>query len=526
MKAKATIFPWLTQKKIVFASSHQECFSFFKLAIETGFLPQARIELDEQIICPKSVYLSCPDKSTNPATMFLSLLILRFAFWFIPIRSLEQLKSDLEINLNTKIVPINLDPVYDIKFETFAPSDQFLQSATELDAHGLIEFVDHPILFTKDVRQSFDTWIVMGYPGSGNIIVQNICNQLKPLQQKRLSSNQIRTNIFCNVINKSFLRSMSISLYAELKNIKVRKIGHQRTNYKSSYIHTHPKGGIVNFISGIRACPDLEDGLVIGSHEPPSFEAIRYYKQKGLKIIVPIRHPLDVLVSLAAKFSRIEVGNDKSKMGHVIPEPFIDDEVWFSSTLNSITRYLTQTWTHKEHVYLFNYDKFQKSGGAYTQAFAQSLGINIDDIFLESLLHKFFNKPLDGTNLHFNHPSIGKWIGAIPKDHIELIEESGIIDAAAKFGFEIDTSQLTRSKQSSYQDFMQGKDSIIASDDDIFARDCELNIVCQKELDREDQPKFNIFSRSPLCVSTLSNKDFFDKFMSKPEFVVFQKHIG
>ena len=471
------------------------------LLLTLNFLPIGRI-LNNKICCAASCV-----RSTNQYPkiyQLLGLTIYRIIFKFIPLITTEEIKN--EFNKNKKIVSLSVFNS-DLQFNSFSSDNFFLDEIEWLNSSGLGKNIIHAASLTSKLDQKINSWIVTGYPGSGNILVQNICNDLIAQSNNISSHSEAIRNQNINAIRRSYIVSVIAYAMRSLQKHQFSNIGVQRTNYASTHVFMGIKGyGGPQYFNFSNIEVDLEDGLVIGSHEKVTPEAVEHYTKRGIKIINVIRHPLDTVVSCAGKMSRSH--DQKTGTPKPFPRLLIDDREWLQNITTSISEYLSSALKHRQDVAIFNYNQYMKERHHYLIQFAKTLNISISLNQAKDIDQKYFSKPLDERKPgHYYKPGNGKWISHFSTSTTQILDELTSEDYLQAFNFSIDSQKLSRKKE---QSFLERSDLPQSFSNQISTHECRYHFQTGKGLHSKKFGEMTIASQLPefICFTSRLETEF------------------
>lgn len=293
----------------------------------------------------------------------------------------------------------------------------------------------HPAYMLDRLSINCDGYICTGYPGSGNMLIQNILAHLTRHKQ----------NANWNNAENSAARAYAFSYWSTLSNY-IESHFYSNGFWKSYTGPTHEKYGSLYFnldgpegqsvITGLPANAHFWANPWTSSHEPPTASGIDFFEKYGCKFIYIIRNPLDILVSLAGKMTW--AGKERAV------DWLIDNPKWFEDALQSITYYFQQAKENRDRLVLAHYENFLNSPAQSIIDFAIAIGSPINEHEAKTMWESLSGASLTADAGHYWQPSEGKWMKYIPVEYKRMIKNTGIISLAREFGYTIDLAHLKR----------------------------------------------------------------------------------
>jgi len=362
--------------------------------------------------------------------------------------------------------------------------------------------VRHPAYLLDRLSFDCNAYICSGFPGSGNMLVQNILDQVTIHERNSNWHNQINdaARTYAFYYWSSLLNYMESQLYES---------GFWRSQTSPT---TNLKYGAAYFDLDGSDRPSLISGLPIkghfwanpwaGSHEPPSKAALNFYERYGTKFIFISRNPLDTIVSFAGKTTSLAKNRAAGWL--------IDNRKWFEDTLQTVVYYYQQAKESKDRIIIAKYEDFLSSPEDSMVNFAKEVNnINLDRTSATSIWNTLSGTTLSADPGHYWRPGEGKWAQYIPIEYRPLIEKSGILDLAKEFGYKIDLNHLTR-KQGN-------QDSATIPDNTILALEENRWFTCTGKAQSFSSPDISILHEKNLMAATYKKyeKTFQDLFNSQ-----------
>lgn len=294
--------------------------------------------------------------------------------------------------------------------------------------------IRHPAFMLDRISVNCKGYVCAGYPGSGNMLVQNVLDSVVRLAAPT-AADPLR----------EVLKTYASMHWSSLTGY----IEHHFYNagfWRSQTFPTHQKFGGISVDLAHEDRPIMMSGLPVnahfwanpwtGSHEPPTRAALDYFDRYGFRFIFIARNPLDIIVSVAGKFT--------SYAGHRAAAWLIDNRLWFEDTLRNVVYYYRQACENRQRLILARYENFLTSPVDAIVEFAGALTVPLEQKAAVSLAARLAGAQLSADPGHYWQPGEGKWRNYIPREYGRMIEDSGVVALAAEFGYSVDTSQLSR----------------------------------------------------------------------------------
>jgi hypothetical protein len=302
---------------------------------------------------------------------------------------------------------------------------------------GLKQLLFHPVYLVYRIDLPIGGYVCSGYPGSGNMIVQKILQNII-CKDSRLSVSE----------SAEVARHYAVSYWSSVCMYLRSCLADSGLWYMQTS-PTHKQYGSVYFYSSdCYKRSAMVSGLGVGalfwaqrlttSHEPPSAESIAFFKRYGFGFVFILRNPLDILVSSAAKMTV------SSTTGARMPCWLIDNRMWFESMLNSLVGYYSDAMSSIDDLIVVRYEDLLESPYKTVLSLARSVGVCVDVDFLNDVWKKVVGVELSPDIGHYWRPGKDKWLEYIPVEYADVIDRSGIVELAKFFGYDVDVRRLSR----------------------------------------------------------------------------------
>ncbi|MBM3777152.1 MAG: sulfotransferase domain-containing protein [Acidimicrobiia bacterium] len=296
-------------------------------------------------------------------------------------------------------------------------------------ALGRRQAILHPCVLVDSFRRASDRWLVAGLPGSGNVVLQALLQAVVPhwpvspegdLDDLMVALASDYVNTVTDVLlaefdeagRGSFLRTTS---HRDFGAVMVNRPGH--TNFDACFY-------------GLPLRASAWPSHFTSSHEPVGAEEVTFYRSRGYRVLQILRHPLDIIVSCAAKIT--EAGGTRA------PEVLVGNLEWFESMVHPIADYLAMLAGARDQVCLVTYRQFLADQLGTARQVCEAIGIQLTDKQLRSICRGVLMKPLSiAPKGHFWAPGVGKWRRYLTRAHLDVVRASSLWELTRSFGFEI-----------------------------------------------------------------------------------------
>lgn len=267
----------------------------------------------------------------------------------------------------------------------------------------------HPAVLADLINADLsDRVVVCGFPGSGNGIVQTTVEHLLPMRQA-LPLHAETHSMSAFVANYMGLIGSLLSEFSGKVGGKGPSMATWRENVVSA---TWLIGDDRAHLYGIPSRNYLVE-TVHKTHEPLEFKVSRMMRQ-GAKGILILRHPLDIVVSIAKKLSYVGV-------------MLLEEENLFRILVRGIANYYHSGFKFAmEHgMLVVRYEQCIGDYEAFVDRAGQYLGCAINEEFVADLKLRLLGRPVSGAG-HLWSPSAGKHRQYLPSQYVDIAREEGL----------------------------------------------------------------------------------------------------
>lgn len=291
------------------------------------------------------------------------------------------------------------------------------------------------------------TFVLAGFPSSGNMIFQSCLNDL--LAQNPQAVNLQRSPL------ESLLCHYALSHWHSLSEAIA-------TSFDDYGLHVHmaaPCGfGLAGDFLELESPVPAQAGffgqagdVVVGglrmwhhawanpyhaSHEPITLGAAVAYQRRNVDCIQIVRHPLDVLVSIAGKLvyhTQTHEPSKKDARAAAVVE-LMNCDAWVHSMIDALERYYVAVAAAKDQIHLLRYEDLLSAPVATIQKMSEIFCVRPSAEIADDIWQKWAGADVAGEG-HRWEPGVGKWMRFLPSRFADRIIGSSLEAAAAAFGY-------------------------------------------------------------------------------------------
>jgi Sulfotransferase domain len=289
----------------------------------------------------------------------------------------------------------------------------------------------HPVRFADHFRFAEKRFQIIAFPGSGNMLVQSIFSRLAKvgLTNEALNNDPVSTQISRYSYHYYFSLYNFISSQFDLLGRWRADNSPSHTRYGAIYVPIgDEKAPIV--IGGLPQRAYTWAGHWNGSHEPLVEETLRFFTNQNFQIVQILRHPLDLIVSNAAKIT--------SFAGHREPSRLIGDREWMMSMIEILEAYFRGLREFRSSVTCIRYESLLANPMQILKEFAEAIGAMVTEEDITRIWEDLSGRTLSNDPGHRWDPRPGKWMEYIPERYADIIMSSRLRDYAKILGYEIE----------------------------------------------------------------------------------------
>lgn len=256
-----------------------------------------------------------------------------------------------------------------------------------------------------------------GFPGSGNGVVQAVAERLLPATPAPLAGKEHLISFLAGQRHERMHRRLE-RCFTDL-GWRYHGMSHQQQNRVNWFA-----GGPGNAAFVMYNLPDRAHLLstIHKTHETLRTDLIQRYSSLGYRLLVAMRHPLDILISLAAKLRKP-------------PSSVLADFEWFHKMALALRDYCAAALDAGTQVELVHYERLITDPLATIREIAAALGVECTLHQASDIWEAVGFRPLHFIPGHLWQPGIGKWRKYLSQSHLQVVYDIGLDLIAAELGY-------------------------------------------------------------------------------------------
>ncbi len=196
------------------------------------------------------------------------------------------------------------------------------------------------------------------------------------------------------------------------------------------------------YLAGLGGFPHIM-GQSYASHEVVDEALLAEMKSLNLDVFVACRHPLDIIVSLAAKHWRP-------------PDAVLHDLAWFAGVAENLKTWYQAALARSAGLTMVRYEELLERPLAVIPRLAQAAGYELAGeaeaaMLAEAHIGRTLQQPGSSAALfesgHLWQPGAGKWRERLSRDHVEILEDLGYARFLADLGYDADFAGPLRDRE-------------------------------------------------------------------------------
>lgn len=282
-------------------------------------------------------------------------------------------------------------------------------------------------------------YAIIGFPGSGNMILQHICSRLMPPPPAPIwAADPLSAAV--SQFALCYWYSLGNYLASQFDDVgrwhDVAAPSHLR--YGAIYIALRNQISPA-VIAGLPQRSYIWSNPWHTSHEPLTDKALSFFSEQNIRVLQIVRHPLDLIVSNAAKIT--------AAAGDRAPQLLLQVDTWMEGMLQTIEAYYAAMVKHRQAkgVTFLQYADLLADPIVTIRRVADFLDVDVNDQESEVIWSDLKGSRLSGEG-HFWDPRSGKWREFIPLRFAERIIGSPLHEYAKSFGFDFSEKDFIGSR--------------------------------------------------------------------------------
>ncbi len=312
----------------------------------------------------------------------------------------------------------------------------------------------NPAFIKHHVKIRFPAGLaVLGFPSSGNTVFGSIAAALFAEKiEPGLPEVDIKTN-FVRVLCDEHMGQIADALFIAARGVgswiaQPRAVGVNEFDLALSAGAYRPNPGERAFpaerflhVCGARAFTHVSVQR-FESHQIPTPALLDELGQLNYSGLLLCRHPLDVLVSLAAKYWRP-------------PGPVLANLAWFESQARALRTWLEAAGRARGRLKLLRYEDLLEKPPETIRELANALDLEITTAEAEALAERYLFRTLQAPGSasalfepgHMWQPSAGKWRQHLGPAHAAILHRLDYAELLGEFGYESDFAAVLAAQE-------------------------------------------------------------------------------
>jgi hypothetical protein len=286
--------------------------------------------------------------------------------------------------------------------------------------------------------------VTIGFPGAGNVLANTICTSL-------LEQSGIPDTIGIGNSDSEDLEAKNaiLSVFAERHQSMLSFFQSALPQHMQSYF-THSNIGVCNFVAtrdggDFLIVPGIDIAVYLNArvhttHETPIPAAGAFYRSKGFKTILAIRHPLALIAAFAAKgfdpndkLVRRSAESAGASLTDFMRATRLSSPTWIRRTAYLIREYYLPAVEQMETLPFARFEEALENPARYVEWLAKQLSVPVSKESAEAISKVIGTKPLAPD--HFNQPSLDGWRSRFTAADLDVIQETGLFSTFEHLGY-------------------------------------------------------------------------------------------
>ncbi len=332
----------------------------------------------------------------------------------------------------------------------------------------------HPLTLNKYLKRkpnkNNNFYLVTGYPGSGNMTIQEILNKMLPEELVPRWSLGIDCGLLAN-FGMQYLYSVRNICHYNLTNFKVKSSPHVTPTSALYCSMSIDHGEYQSWISNLKTFPYLWTNIFHNTHELLNLKSYKYYIKNNFKILIILRNPLDIIISNA---------NKQTNMGFGKSDPLflLNNNKWLSDISISLSKYYEEyhKLLNQENILFIKYEELLNFPLETLNLINNFLQLDLNTENLKNIWEVIGYKNLPSApKKHLWKPGEGKWKIYLNKNNIHHINKK-LIDVAEKFDYIYNFEELN--------DYIYLNQNLYSDQElsNLYITDCKWNSITKKNI--------------------------------------------
>lgn len=337
--------------------------------------------------------------------------------------------------------PIFIDDIVKSETDHFNDEVQFVRYAARLFENRIV----HPAALAGLHLSRTKTYMFTGFPSSGNMIFQRCLGDVLDANTATAGSAAVRNRLegLLGHYAVSHWHTFSDLIRSHFQDDGLYSVAGAPCGFGlgSIYMNVDPResseerfGDIC--VSGFPMWHHAWANPYHASHEPLTPGGAAAYKLRNVSCIQIVRHPLDVLVSIAGKLTIVsqseEITAEEARNQAVVS--MMNRDAWVHSMINALEKYYCAIAAARDQFECLRYEDLLSEPVSTIQNMGRMFGCDVTEASARDIWQRWSDKPAAGEG-HRWDPRAEKWKEFVPARFCDRLMGSKLEAAAEAFGY-------------------------------------------------------------------------------------------
>lgn len=355
--------------------------------------------------------------------------------WTLPVKSLQQFRSQAQQSTDTPIVALeNRSGAY--AADPWAAALDEIKGQSDAP-HRVVD----PVFICDRLKYDYrGRAVAAGFPGSGNAVIQAIIDRLMAFEPRSWTGKEHLLSFLVGQRIQRLQKALSDAVERAGSTVEYSSLTVASSDQVIVQVNTKEKGQIL--LLDVPSRSHMHSDLH-RTHQVMDGQTIDYFRQMRYEIFISIRHPLDILTSVARKLA-------------LNPQRMLTDFDWFRDVADAVARYFHAFESSGDDLHLIRYEDLIARPLEIIRRIAAALDIGCSEEQARQIWDAVGFKLLHRNPKHLWKPGAGKWRKYLTEDHLAIARELGIMEIVAGHGYdpnvELDASVAVEDRSETGQD--------------------------------------------------------------------------
>jgi hypothetical protein len=333
----------------------------------------------------------------------------------IPVKTLKKFRSELSQYADVPIVALeNRTGAY--------ATDPWSSTCHDVTVKlGAPNRLLNPVFLCDRVKLNFRGRVVSGgFPGSGNAVVQAIVDRLMQFQPRSWSGKEHLMGFLAGQHLAQLQKQISTAVQNAGSIMGYCTATPQTSD--AAVLHASTKEDNQIMLCDVPSRTHLHSDMH-RTHQVLDVQSVEYFRNLGFEVFASVRHPLDILISVARKLA-------------AEPQPMLTDLDWFRDVARSLFRYLRLLEDSRQNLHVVRYEDLIARPVEAIRNIAAVIDIACPEERAQEIWDAVGFKSLNLNPQHLWKPGAGKWRKYLNENHLAIVRELEVVDILAALGYD------------------------------------------------------------------------------------------